>query len=71
MEGAAMGNDFPPYVDIYWIADRLSVTPVTLRRWVRSDLMPKPVSLTEKTFRWRLKDLLFWKPGLADSPASN
>lgn len=61
-----MANDLPPYVGIDWIAEKIGVTPFTIRQWVRSDLMPKPVC-TRSTYRWRLKELLRWRPGLADA----
>lgn len=51
------------------VADRFSVTPVTVWRWAREGDFPKPVRITSNCTRWRLSDIESFERKRVESPA--
>ena len=53
------------------VAEKLTISSVTVRRWVKSGTFPKPIRLGKNTVAWRIADVENWlndRPPVGDNP---
>lgn len=55
------GEDKPEWLTAKQLGERLSVSRVTLWRWVKAGQLPEPVSLGPRAKRWRQSEIEAWE----------
>jgi predicted DNA-binding transcriptional regulator AlpA len=55
-------------LDRHQVAARLGIGLWTLNRWVQAGILPRPLKLTDSSYRWRASDIAAWLDQLARMP---
>lgn len=57
----------PVWLTLKQVAERETVHPATINRWVREGRFPKPVKIGANCTRWRVTDVEQWEAEIGEA----